>query len=376
MNKNKERVNVFLSGGGVKTSYQPIFLKLLETNYEINNIIGLSFGSLCGYMCIRDLHSEIIEFCKNLTPDSLVPQFKYYNIMKKISNFIKKIPFIGLFLGNIIDSVIKLCCIISGIENKGLFMPKFGEDFFDQINKKYVITDEIKLKLHTFWCIVYNVTRNKIEVINGSHLLIEKYIIASCSRWLIFPPIKIKKLISECICTYECDCHKFLPYFFYNSNDFCTCSNINHRYNEYIDLGFNRVIPYGEDLYYDHQKFNDIINDSNFDIICISFDIKNIINDKYDFTTGDNLFEYLDNLISMTSDIQQKNIVKDIIDSKRKTFIINYDSPIKKSSDINSELIIKIINDGYQLYELFNLTKTLLPNQNNQIQPDLHLVEM
>lgn len=359
------KTNVYLSGGGTKCCYQPLFIKNLEENkeIEIKNIIGISFGSLIGYMSCRGLHDEMIEFCKTLTPNSLIPCSSVSSYMMHLADNIKSFPYIGLPIGNMINTTAKTIWLLTAIKNKGFFIPQFGEDFLD----KYTSignTDNLK----KFWCVVYNVTKKRLEVINGTHPLIEKYVAASCALWTIFPPIFIEKLITECECDSSCNCKKNNEKYICINNititekyTYCTCDKDDHRMNEYIDPGFDRCIPY--DIETKLQEISDvmIINDRDIDIICMS----NSGSSTFE-STGSNLIEYLDNLIHTTSDVIQQNRILyewqihntpiTTIEGQRsvKTYILNYDSKIKKSIDVDSEVINKIINDGNKVYTEFN----------------------
>jgi len=355
-----ERVNIYLSGGGTKCSYQGTFLKKLNdnNNYSIENIIGLSFGSIVGYMTCLGLYDEIIEFCKNLTPTALVPCSNLYIYIVKFSEIVSKIPLIGTYMSQHIAVIAKILWIVIAISQKGLFIPEFGEKYLEKIHTQNI--EDSDAKLNKFWCIVYNVTKNKLEIINGTHPLIKKYLVASCSLWIIFPPVKITRLSTECDCVDGCNCSK--------SETYCTCSNESHKINEFIDPGFTRFIPYGNDSIYGNTEFSRRINneDIDIDLVCTTMNIKRLGDNACNFNTGNNLFEYLDNLVTMCADMSQKNIIQNEWNRyiNQKTYIINYESPIKKPTDINREMINKILADGEKLYDKFIDTNNL-PHQND-----------
>lgn len=351
----KTKVNLYLCGGGVKCSYQASFLKNLSTDHEVDNAVCLSFGSLVGYSIILGLHDEIITFCKTLTPDALVPCFSMYNTLHKFATYFCRIPIIGQSMYNFLNMVIKMIWILIAVRRKSFYIPTFGEKYLDKISlhKKNNLS-----RLSKFWCVVYNVTNNKIELINGTHPLIEKYIIASCSLWIIFPPINIQRLSTECICDINCDCDK--------SEFYCKCSNQLHKYNEYIDPGFIMTIPY--------IPIPEINND-NKNLIFTSFDINNR---SKQITTGSNLIEYLDNMIGMTSKISQEVFMKNWI-INNETYIINYDPPTTSPTNINSQVINKIMKDGDELYNVFKefkLHQHQHQHQNHQNHHEPFLIQL
>lgn len=349
MDKTKTNVNLYLCGGGVKCSYQATFLKELNKSHEINNIISLSFGSLIGYSISLGYYDEIIEFCKTLTPDALVPCFKYYNNLNQLSVYCSKIPIIGLYVSKFINMIIKIIWIGFAMKKKGFYVPTFGEHYLDKIiiNKKNNLN-----KLSKFWCVVYNVTKNKIELVNGTHPLIEKYIVASCSLWVIFPPVKVQRLTSECDCDDNCDCDK--------TNVYCNCTIENHKYNEYVDPGFILTIPYIDVNIHDNHSDNN--HNNQIDMIFTSFDINNP-NKTIARNTGNNMIEYLNNLIGIASNMSQSNIINRW-EIKNETYVINYDPPVTNPTDINTHVIKKIMNDGNTLYDLFKK----IENSNNKIK--------
>lgn len=327
----EQEANIYLAGGGVKCCYQPIFLKEYEKKHKINNIIGLSFGAFIGYACTLGYYEETIDFCKKITPESLIPCYD----KSKMINIIKKIPFIGLKIAEYVEKIIKIIWIMYAISGKGFYIQNFGTEFMEKLKKKDDYNQN-KHKLKKFWCLVYNVSKNKLELINGLDPFIDKYIAASCSLWLIFQPLIING-------------------------------------NEYIDPGFDRLIPFGEDLELLNEEYKLSLSKANIDILCTTYNIK-YYNDNHistnqhiHFTTGLNLFEYLDNLISLLIDFNQyykynyewKNKLK------RKTLIINYIPPIKKGIDVNHELIKKMLDDGKIIW---NKTNSFEFNSNNLLE--------
>lgn len=376
----KKKVNIFLCGGGPKVCYQTTLLKKMSENYEMKNIVGLSFGALIGYMACRNLYDDITNFCESLNPDMLIPCFKLIRTIMNVAEFMENIPLIGKFIGNMLKNIGLSIWILNGIKKKGLFLPDSGINFINSVTSKNSKDVEL-MNLSKFWCVVYNATKNHIEIINGTHPKIEEYILASCSRWIIYQPLKIIRTKTECECNDSCTkCIKLQKN--NNANNvvqqdanvelFCTCDDDKHKYNEYIDPGFERNIPFDyDDIIVSGEKFGTIIKDRDYDILCSASDITKLVNKKYHFDTDDNLLGYLDNMISLSSDILQGKIIKswkpkNHKDKTVKRIIINYESPIKSVTDVDSQLIKKIIIDGYLLYD------KLIQLDNDFIIPQLH----
>lgn len=324
--------NIYLSGGGTKCAYQTFFLeKISSSNIKINEITGISFGAIVGYFTYLGMHDEMKYYYKNIMPKSLKPIWHLYGFEK----YITQIPIFGIFF----KKMSNLIWMIYAIKNKGLFYDPYGKKYLESIIIKAKDKPKTNIK---FKLIIYNVTKNSKEFKCGEHPLIIEYLTIGCARWLIFSPKNIRQLKTECICNYMCDCNK-------TESIFCECSKFEHQYNEYIDIGFETPIPYEQKLFKNNKNID---KKNTINIIMTTHDVTT----KMNFTTGSNLLEYLDNLISLcshnTSNIKYKGLCKKIKKNKIPTFIINYDNNntsidfdiIDKSKKIGEDKYIKFID--------------------------------
>jgi predicted acylesterase/phospholipase RssA len=276
-----KNIRLVLSGGGTRCAYQ---YKILEEfimsdvyrDVNIDSVIGTSFGAVVGlYFCLGEMES-LEKLFLSMNQDSLVKCFDLWGYDK----YIRGIPIIGDHIGSLIDVV----WIIESIKRKGLYKPNFGIEAFKSLD----LTDKNKLK--KFHCSVFNVTKSKLEFIRGDHPLIIDYIIASCALWLVFPPVEINRLITECDCNESCHCHK-------DGSELCHCENLKHRSNEFIDIGFVDQVPFQYDQDFDGRYYVITTKDYNR--------LKN--NDFKLDDTGKHLFDYLDRIISYQSDYIQSH---------------------------------------------------------------------
>ena len=357
----KVGVDVYLAGGGMKCVYQASFLKRLEAETEvpINNVVGLSFGSVMGYGACTGRHEEIIEFCRSLSPANLVPCFDLWGYGK----FVRSLPLVGRVLGSLLDII----WILNALRVKGLFRPTFGEGFLQRIAPTGSQSD----KLRRFRCVVYNVTRARTEAIEGTHPLIADYIVASCSRWLIFPPRLIRRLRSECECGEQCADTGCGPYHGSHSphdppdpHDLCQCTHADHHSNEYIDAGFHGTIPY------DLRSQIPAEQRSETELLLTTEDIRS--HQAETFTTGTNLLEYLDNLVSLTSGTLSRNRLEEWMKEWMKewghtpdtrVFVINYRPRVTRAIEIDRDLVTTSLEDGDRLYEKFRGEFTTGPSR-------------
>ena len=305
MIKNKRKCILLLSGGGTKCCYQITMLKNIISsqiyidNYNLTEIYGTSFGSLTGLCICLEKHDELIKFFLSLTKDSLVPWFDVWGM----DNYIRKIPFIGQILGIIIDMI----WIIVSLSKKSLYNPQVGIKFIESLN---LDKEESKRKLKNYYCCVYNVTKGTTQYINGHHPEIKKYILASSSIWIIFPPVQIRMLSSECYCNVKCECDK--------KSKYCTCIDVKHQYNEFIDGGFLKPMPQLITPLKKHMDKNKrfvIDNKIKDDIYIFTTNSSSyIINPSFkNKDTGFHLFEYLDRLITYLIDLNYGSDFKDIV---------------------------------------------------------------
>ena len=326
------KLKIILQGGGTKCAYQMAFLnKLINHNlYDIESVYGTSFGALVGYFyCIRRL-DILHNFFTTLNSNSLIPHFDFYGYGK----YLIQIPLFG-YLFKLIMEVIWL---LRGIQSKGLYNQKLSISDLFLID----LSDEQKNNLSKFYCCVYNITKQRIEYINGSHPLIQDYISASSSLWIVFEPKLIQQLKSECVCDDTCQCDKTNSNSNSISNEYCTCNMENHKFNEYMDGGILKPIPYEHDETY-HGKY----------LILSTKNIHHIKNKKFIFNkSGNHIFEYLDNIITFLVDYHQhldiEYINKDWHERDNIT-LINYTPETDDPTNIDQKIIQKYIQDGEQL---------------------------
>lgn len=321
----KQKISFYLEGGGSKCSYQLSMLKhLFENNYfnknfELESIYGLSFGAAIGYFFLL----EDYNISKKLLTENENLLLKSINI-SSILKFLK-IPYLDKILKNIEETI----WILYSLTNFGLFSQNTIEKYL--IEAKNNSTKNINLKLLNV--LVYNINKNKVETIKGDHPLIIDYILASMSVWLLFPPKKINLLKTECSCTKEClKCIN-------NCDILCNCEIEEHRYNEFMDVGFLYTIP-----------IDDLSNKSTNIINC--FLLTNPINNDIKISKGNNLLEYLFNIIDTISTKHQNLILeKQNFNKENKNQILHIISNTTnlKTSEINKEKINNNIKKGYKI---------------------------
>jgi predicted acylesterase/phospholipase RssA len=320
-------MNIVLQGGGTRCAYQVSFLDTFmkaNTKHKINNIYGTSFGALVGYFfCIRRL-DILYNFFISLNEDSLKKHFDFFGYGK----YLTKIPILGYFFSVIINIV----WLLKSIKHKSLYdQDSSVNDLFN-----FTLTDLQKKDLYNFYCCVYNITKQRTEYINGSHPLIVEYIIASSSLWILFKPRLIRQLKSECICDENCGCSYKCKS---DNENFCDCDNETHKFNEYMDGGLLKSIPFAFDPEY-HGEY----------LVLTTKNIHNIKNKKFIFNnSGSHLFEYLDNIITHLVEyiqhIEIEFINKDW-HTQPNVHLINYDPVFVNPDILNKEIIMNYIKDG------------------------------
>lgn len=305
----KKNIRIVLSGGGTRCAYQyKILDELIKSNVydniNIDCIYGTSFGSVVAlYFCLGKL--DLLEkLFMSMNQESLVKSFDLWGYDK----YIRNIPLLGDHIGNIID----ILWIIESIKSKGLYKPTFGIDAFKSLD----LTNSNNLS--KFYCSVFNVNTNKIEFINGNHPFILDYIIASCALWLVFPPVFINRLSSECICDELCNCKK--------DKLLCYCTNYEHSHNEFIDVGFIDQVPFEYDDNFDGEYY--IITTKDYNKLKTSdFKLNN---------TGNHLFEYLDKLITYQSNYIQSDIINNHTNwNKSNIHLINFNLDSDDACNVN-----------------------------------------
>jgi len=167
MEINKKKIHFILPGGGVRGSFQAVFIYHLKKNYsdlfEIYRIDGTSVGALNGLALILDDPDEI----KNIW-------FSFPNI-ENIFN-----PWTIKPLWN------KFKMIYQGFFEKSLYQNDGLKNIvYQNINKTN------SLLLDKYNCVVTNIYTGNYEYINGCNENIKDYIVASASPWIISPMVSI-----------------------------------------------------------------------------------------------------------------------------------------------------------------------------------------
>lgn len=331
-------LKIILQGGGTRCSYQVTFLDKLINNdnfhnkFNIKSIYGTSFGALVGYFfCVNKLHI-LDKFFKSIDENSLKRHFDLWGF----GYFLKRIPIIG----KIISFLINIIWLLKSVANKSLYNQSNG--IGNLFNNELTLVEKENLK--KFNCCVYNITKQKVEYINGTHPLIIEYILASSSLWIVFEPKLIKQLKSECICDESCKCSE-------NNNEFCTCEIENHRINEYMDGGVLKPIPYEYDKDFKGKH-----------LILTTKDIERINNKKFIFTdSGENLFEYLDNIITFLIEYNQHvemNYVNKGWYKNDNVHLVNYKPKSNNPAILDKKIIEEYMNDGEELANEYLTTLT------------------
>ena len=326
-----KQLKIILQGGGTRCAYQMAFLNKIihsdtfKNNFNIDSVYGTSFGALVGYFyCIGKLNI-LNDFFLSINEDSLKPHFDFWGY----GSYLKRIPLVGNFFRTTMDVV----WLLKSVMHKSLYDQSHG--FNDLFKNNEQQNEQIKEQLKKFNCCVYNITKQKIEYINGSHPLIIEYILASASLWIVFKPKLIPQLKSECICDETCLCPKNDT----TGNDLCTCTIDTHKFNEYMDGGILKPIPYEHDETFDGKY-----------LILTTKDIERINNKKFMFNnSGEHLFEYLDNIITFLVEYHQhidlKYINKDW-HTKDNIYLINYKPKSDDPTILNQTIIKEYITDG------------------------------
>ncbi len=326
-----EKLNIILQGGGTRCAYQVSFLNTFIKNnikYKINTVYGTSFGALVGYFfCIRRL-DMLYNFFLSLNEDRLKKHFDFFGYGKYLIN----IPILGFFF----NWFIKIVWLLQSIEQKSLYNQDSCIDNIFNLE----LTKSQKQNLSNFYCCVYNITKQKTEYINGTHPLIIDYILASSSLWILFKPKLIRQLNTECICNDRCVC-KSNP-----ESIYCECNDNTHKYNEYMDGGLLKPIPFEHNL----------CNEGKY-LVLTTKNIHNIKNKKFIFNhSGSNLFEYLDNIITHLVEYIQYIEIEFINKnwySSPNIHLINYDPGVTDPSIVDKTIIENYMNDGKVLAQRY-----------------------
>lgn len=239
----KHNLNLYMTGYIHDSLYQSAILQSIDLSRYDDVIFHTSgFSSLMCYMFLLNKLHLYVPYILKLGIDG-VSKFHTY---RRIVLFLNRIPFgVGKYVILLID-------IISVLINAFQGFIYTHDDFVRLIN--YVDRSEQcnetpkknkrrllqKINVH-----VYNITTNRSEIVNGSHPLFKRYLLASLSRLTFFEPIKIQLLSNECRCDEDCtQCiklrkNKSMIFVSPEGCDICTCDNMSHRYNDYVDCDIN-----------------------------------------------------------------------------------------------------------------------------------------
>jgi predicted acylesterase/phospholipase RssA len=313
-----------MEGGGAKCIYQLSFLyKLLNSNkfnenYKVNSIHCISFSSIIAYMLLTNNYN----YCYELFTKPPQDIFKKSLDFGKFHIFINKIPIIN----KIYSFFYNILWLLTSITKYGLYVDNTIRKHIENI-KNNSNNDLSILNIH-----VYNLTRNKLEIIKGNHINIKNYLMASIACWLLFPPVKIHKIVGECNCNSNCKC---------GTNIYCECQE--HMYEEYIDAGFIDNIPVCENDKLDEKYCYLLTTDLNLPI-------------KVD--KGENLLTYLYNIVNTSSTHHKMTKMRNKLVLNNNCIINN--KQLLETTNINQDINKIMLENGEKLYVKY------LDNLNNK----------
>ena len=313
--KSDKKVNFFLSGGGMKCSFQLAFLNDYIEKYGIDNIENIyciSFANFVAYFLILDKFTEIYNYFVELTPETMKKSIAF----EKTEKVLRCIPFVNRLCDPLFNSI----WIMYSILNLGLYDPSIGYELL-----KKAENPEKSHLLKKLKCLVYNVTDGKMEIISGDNPNIHSYIMASCAHWGLYPPVKIGE-------------------------------------KTFIDGGIDDI-----------QIFINVLNEESrkdsLNIVLATDDIYQL--DTNMLSIGKNMIEYL---INVSSHLIDKNVSFRLekFNHTKNIFIVAYRPPIKRPHDISKENTLFMIEDGHQLFNKFivchekGINKVLLNDNDEQ----------
>jgi len=194
---------------------------------------------------------------------------------------------------------------------KGMYNSNFNAYLLDDLFSNINFNDNtIKTKLARYNCFVYNITKNKIEIINGLNPKISEYIYASCCCWGLLPPVKIIQSDGQT--------------------------------NEFMDCGFIQVHPFENLL--NLSKSQKRKNKKIIKLLLTTNTIHNMKNvglsEKHD-----NLITYLTDIISYLIDKNDYKIM-DKMTRKKNAHIIQYLPRVSRPNDFDPVQTKLMISDG------------------------------
>lgn len=344
----KHNLNLYLTGYLNDSMYQSAILQSMDlSRYDDVTFHTSGFSSLMCYMFLINKLHLYVPYMLRLSTDG-VSKFYYY---RRIILFLNRIPFgIGKYIILLIDMLSVLINAMKGYiytVDDFVRLINYVDKSSDKSTKKIEKKILRKMNVH-----VYNITTNRSEIINGSHPLFKRYLLASLSRLTFFEPIKIQVMLNECRCTGEClNCNKHRQnknsiFVTPEGHNICTCENSLHRYNEYVDCDLNGpfLIEEHERKESDNVMLTNLIMLSN----CVKDQRVLVIRktnflartmDLLKFTTQHKVDDIVDKICSSVSDQIQK------------TVCINYctGNPMNNETDKQSNQ-----NSAYSTYKDFN----------------------
>lgn len=233
-----------MTGYAHDSMYQAAILQSIDlSKYDSVTFHTSGFSSLMCYMFLINKLHLYVPYMLRLSTEG-VSKFYYY---RRLIMFLNRIPLgIGKYVILLVDMISVLFNALKGyIYTVDDFVRLIN--YIDRSNEmdftRRFKTNEKKV-LQTLNVHVYNITLNRSEIIKGSHPLFKRYLLASLARLTFFEPIKIQMMSNECRCNDECiNCNKIRNNnsIFINpeGQNICTCENISHRYNEFVDCDLN-----------------------------------------------------------------------------------------------------------------------------------------
>ena len=303
----KKPIDIYLSGGGIKCAYQITLLEKLINDkwfcdhFTIRNIYCVSFGCFVGYALIMDNLQLLKKLFLAFDDNTLTKTFQLWGI---------HIPIIG----KIINFISKIIWILYGFFNKGYYTSTIGYKLIKALTNKSNESNIPKLN-----CYVFNVSKNKLELINGMDKYFPDYVIASCSCWGLFKPI------------------------FINGSEYIDGGIIQvHPFVNLEQGGFGFGFGSGSSLE-TSPGFGSSPNPTQpIRLLLSTTNLDNLNNIKLD--TGTNILEYMSNLISFLIDKNMFQISR--LWYGPNNIIVNYDPPIKLPHIINNDKIKQMFADG------------------------------
>ncbi|VBB18362.1 patatin-like phospholipase [Yasminevirus sp. GU-2018] len=263
----RKNINLYLSGYACDSVYQSALVQSIDlSSYDNTTFHTSGFSSLMCFMYLSGNVDLFRAYMYRLATDG-VSKFGFY---RRIALFLKRIPFgIGSYILSLIDAICVLFNMINGyvytLDDFERLMTytayRSSKTSGDKINKKALKN----MNVH-----IYNITTNKIEVVNGTHPLFRKYVLASLCRFPLYDPVRIESLESECPCTEEgcpmCNKHRRNNEISITVDGYhvCTCDNPEHNSCSYVDCEISSSF-----LLEPHIDVNKLGHDSNNTVVLL-----------------------------------------------------------------------------------------------------------